>query len=92
MNNFTYISAEDSGLVFYCNYKGQQVEKRRVKKKRAHVKIAEWMKAEQKRVKKQPNQNKTPVFLGLDPPLLSSAHADIKLPLSCLWSEGGWIV
>ena len=41
---------------------------------------------EEERVESQPNQNKTPVF---NPAPLSSVHADIKLPLNCLSSEGG---
>lgn len=53
------------------------------------MKRAERREAEQKRREsKRPNQNKTPVFSELNPFLLRSAHADIKLPLSCLWSEG----
>lgn len=48
------------------------------------MKRPERREAELKRVKSRANQNKTRVFSELNPSLLSSAHADIKLALSCL--------
>lgn len=53
--------------------------------KRAKMKRAEWRPAEQRRDKSEQNS----LFSVLNPFLLSSNHADIKLPLSRLRSEGG---
>lgn len=47
------------------------------------MKEAEWDEVGEGN-KSRPNQNKTLVFSCLKLPLLTSAHADIKLPLSCL--------